>query len=162
MKNLYFAFISLVFIAIPLDCLAQKKQTQAKWFSVTTYDSSKMEVDGKVTIKDINEFLKFSCSEADPIFAKEILDKAIQSYSNFTVELIDGNTDANGKVLTTTLTVNYQGTVELSNKLYTYNKKTSEEKFFRDRNECMKERANLKLWLTDKNKEYRSSVEKYN
>ncbi len=115
-------------------------------------------VEDKEVIKDVNEFLKFACSEADPIFSKEIKEQAIQGYSDFFVELIDGNTDANGRVLTTTLTLTHLRTTIAPIR---YKVKIFEEKFFRERKECMKESANFKLWLIEKNKEYRSSIERY-
>jgi len=152
-------FFIIVFLISPV-CLAQKKIIQPAWFVLTTYDSTSMEVNGKIVIKNVNEHLIDACTGGDPISTKELWESAFQS-TDISVGLEDGPSDSNGKVLAVTISATYRSEFFIGGISRPYSKKLSEEKFFRKKSDCINERENLKKWLTEKNAEYRSAVEKY-
>ena len=142
-------FFIITFLISPA-CLAQKKTNQSSWFSLTTYDAGSMEVNNKTAIKNVNNHLIFACIGGDPISTKERWEKDFSS-TDISVDLEDGPSDSNGRVLAVTISV----------KLRINSAMISEEKFYRNKNDCMKEKESLKKWLTEKNAEYRSTIEKY-
>jgi hypothetical protein len=118
-----------------------------------------MEVDGKIVIRNINKHLSGACTGGDPILTKELWEGARSR--DIYVDLEDGPSDSNGRVLAVTISLTYRSNIFVGSSSYPYSAKISEEKFYRNKNDCMKEREILKKWLTDKNAEYLASVEKY-
>jgi hypothetical protein len=163
MKAILTLIIISVFLAYSPETIAQKKPTQPKWTSIQTYDSISMENQkGDVVIKDVNPFLKGACTQDDPVQMKEFLEQAHGLSSSVEVNLEDGPSDSSGKILSATLTATHRSNIYVSGITIPYTKKITEIKFYRDRNECIKEREVFKQWLVEKNKEYRSSIGKYN
>jgi len=119
-----------------------------------------MEVDGKIVIKNVNKHLSDACTGGDPISTKELWEGAFQS-TDISVGLEDGPSDSNGKVLAVTISATYRSEFFIGGISRSYSKKISEEKFYRNKSDCINEREILKKWLTEKNTEYRSAVEKY-
>lgn len=160
--KLIFSIVSIALVCVFSSAsFAQKKQTQPKWFNITTYDINSMEVNGKVLIKNVNEHLNGACLGGDPVETKEILEK-IHSSSSVSVDLEDGPSDPSGKIVSTTLTVTYRTTIHAAGLSIPYSSKMFEQKFYRSKGECLKEREAFKKWLTEKNLEYRKGIEKYN
>jgi hypothetical protein len=152
-------FFIVVFLISPV-CLAQKKIIQPAWFVLTTYNSNSMEVDGKILIKNVNKHLSDACTGGDPISTKELWEETFQS-TDASVDIEDGPSDSNGRVLAVTISLTYRSKIFIGGISYPYSSKIYEVKFYRNKSDCINERENLKKWLTEKNAEYRSAVEKY-
>jgi hypothetical protein len=153
------AFFTILYV-YSSESIAQKKAIQPKWVSIQTYDSLSMENQkGDVAIKEINSFLKGACSADDPVETKELMEQ-IHS-SPIIVELEDGPLDSGGRILSAKLTTSYKSYIYVSNIPIPYSRKLTEIKFYRDRSECIKERESFRQWLIERNKEYRSSIGKY-
>ena len=153
----------LILVTLAVNCQAAGEKPSGVWYSIKTFEFDKMVVDGKFRIDSPGKFLKDSCVKSDLVskieFAQRLRDGIRDE--QITVDILDGENGADGKISNVTITIKNSFREWDNNNFRRYYFKWSEEKFFREYSNCMKERNIFELWLKSQNDIYRKNNSKY-